>query len=694
MNVFTLMAEVAVDTGRFGRDMQQVESRADRTAASFTRMGGNLQMAGRTMTQAGGALTTLTAPILGLGVAALAMGGQFESSMNRVGAITGATGEAFDGLADLAKELGRTTQFSASQSADAMQFLAMAGFTVDEIMTALPGTLNLAAAGQLDLATAADIASNVLTGMGLEAAEIGRVNDVMALTANRANTNIQQLGDAFKFVGPVAASVGMSIEETAAFIGKLSDAGLQGEMAGTALRGAITRLLNPSDSAKSLLRDLGVTVTDTSGNFVGMTSILEQFGDSSVNTAQLMEIFGQRAGPGMAALLGIGAESVRGLTNDLENSAGTAAEVAERQMEGLQGSLKLLQSAFEGLAIAIAESGLLEFAAALVDRVASIISRVAEANPMLLRIGAIIGGLVATVGPVLIILGQLTAAIGTITTVVAPVIGILTGGAGLSGVLGALAAATGPIGLVIAAVGALVAIFATDFLGIRTFVTELATAIWDGLSSLAARMVEAGRDIVAGLLRGIRGMFDSVRDTITELGEGIAGRFRRLLGIESPSRVFQEYGRNIGEGLTLGIQESAAMAERAAADLARGVVAHGALTRDALVDSLAPDLPTDPRDRVRALSEARERASAALLGLDPRASDFLRNILEERLEAITEALREASRALQMQAVNQGRLTDRIDTSSRRFLLSSNALERTARGATFASIRRQGVTVGT
>src|SRR5690606_17188308 len=274
-----------------------------------------------------------------VGLASIKTAGDFEASMNRVKAVTGATGKDFDALVEQAKQLGKTTQFSASEAADAMGFLAMAGFKVDEIMTALPGVLNLAAAGQLDLAEAADIASNILSGYGLEVAEINRLNDVLAKTFTSANVDMRMLGESFKYVGPVAASAGLQFEEVAAAVGLLGNAGIQGSEAGTALRGSIARLLKPTAEVSDTLKRLGVNVVDSRGELPPLVDINRQLEQAGATTADMMTIFGLEAGPAMQALVSQGSNALGNLTRELENSGGTAEQIASTQMEGLNGAV-------------------------------------------------------------------------------------------------------------------------------------------------------------------------------------------------------------------------------------------------------------------------------------------------------------------------------------------------------------------
>jgi TP901 family phage tail tape measure protein len=281
-----------------------------------------------------------------------------------------------------------------------MGFLAMAGFDTNQIISALPGTLELAAAGNLDLARAADIASNVLTGYGLQAEEVGRVNDVLALASISANTNVEQLGNAFKFVAPVAAAMGVTIEESAAAIGIMSDAGIQGEMAGTALRNILAELAKESDT-------LGVSVYDTNGVMLPLADILAQLESRGFTTAESMGEFGMRAGPALQALLSRGSGALRDLTTNLEGAGGTAARLAATNMEGFNGAVLNLRSAVEGLQIAIAQSGLLDFFQSLVERLTGVIRQLSTLDPAVLRVITVVSGLAAAVGPLLFVFGRL-----------------------------------------------------------------------------------------------------------------------------------------------------------------------------------------------------------------------------------------------------------------------------------------------
>lgn len=281
---------------------------------------------------------------------------EFSQSMSTVKAITQATGGEFDELRDKAKDLGSTTRFAASEAADGMVFLARAGFEANEVLATITGTLQLAQAGGLELASAADIASNVLQGFRLEVAETARVVDVLALAANSSNTDVFQLGDALKFVAPIAAGVGVTIEETTAAIGALSNAGLQASSAGTGLRRVLSELESPSSKTIKLLRIMKVDTDEVKISQVGLTAALDRLREAGIDTGQALELFGDRGGPAFEVLSSSIAD-VKRMTQELKNAEGTAKRIAETMDENLNGALFAVKSAFEAVIIAAGDFG-------------------------------------------------------------------------------------------------------------------------------------------------------------------------------------------------------------------------------------------------------------------------------------------------------------------------------------------------
>lgn len=280
----------------------------------------------------------------------------FETAMNQVAAVSGAAGDELEALRKQALELGRTTQFTSSQAADAMGFLAMAGFKANQILAAMPGTLQLAASAQMDMARAADVVTNILTGYGKDVSELGHVNDVLVKAFTSANTNLEQLAEAMKYAGPVASAANVQFEETAAALAIMGNAGIQASMAGTSLRGAISRILNPTKQVRTAMKQAGLSFVDAKGHLKPLVEIVKELEPHVDDAGLFMKLFGQRAGPAMAALVSQGSDELAGLTKSLEDSAGTAERIAEVQMQGFNGKMKELKSAFEGLQIAIGDA--------------------------------------------------------------------------------------------------------------------------------------------------------------------------------------------------------------------------------------------------------------------------------------------------------------------------------------------------
>lgn len=280
----------------------------------------------------------------------------FEQAISTVGAVSEASATQLQEFTDTARRLGATTRFSATEAAEGLVFLARAGFSANEALGAIEGTLKLAQAGALNLGRAADIASNVLQGFRLEVTETGRVVDVMAKAANSSNTNVLQLGEALSFVAPIAAGVGVSLEETVGAIGALSNAGIQASRAGTGLTRVISNLEAPTNTTKDILRGLGITADQVKVSSVGLTQAIRVLGEAGVDTGLALEIFGQRGGPAFE-VLSSSIDDVEALTRVMGGAAGTADELARIMDDNLKGSLKQLVSAFQEVILAAGESG-------------------------------------------------------------------------------------------------------------------------------------------------------------------------------------------------------------------------------------------------------------------------------------------------------------------------------------------------
>ena len=282
--------------------------------------------------------------------------------MSRVQAISGATGSEFNKLKEQAIQLGADTAFSSSQAAEGMENLAAAGFTTSEIMDAMPGLLDLAAASGEDLASSSDIAASTLRGFGLEAADAAHVADVLAANANKTNSSVADTGEAMKYVAPLARAAGLSMEETAAAIGIMANAGIQGSQAGTTLRGAISRLSKPTKQMSECMADLGISFYDSEGNMKSLaeqTRMMEEatagMTDEQRNNV-LVTLYGQEALSGMLALMNEGDGALQELTHAYETCDGSAKAAAETMQDNLAGALDQLGGSAETLGIVFYES--------------------------------------------------------------------------------------------------------------------------------------------------------------------------------------------------------------------------------------------------------------------------------------------------------------------------------------------------
>jgi TP901 family phage tail tape measure protein len=441
----------------------------------------------------------------------------FEKSMSAVAAKTQAGQADMAKLTELAKDLGRSTQFSAKEVADGMDFLAMAGFKVNDVLTAMPGLLDLAAAGNLDLASAADIVSNILGGMNMEAAETGRVSDVLAKAATSSNVSVGMLGETFKFVAPVAAQAGAGLEDVAAAAGLLGDAGIQGSEAGTGLRSVLLRLAAPPTEAAKALERLGVSTKDASGNMRPFGEILadvdHSMKDLNLGSAEQIEIqnalFGKTAIASGAILQQAAANGeLSAKTKELMESQGAAAEMAKIMNDNLAGAFTRLRSAIQGFQIEImgGENGLQQFVDSLADGInkvtefakqfplltravvalaAAFVALVALA-PFIAAFISVIGSIkavLAGIGFASIVAGWQTVAIVAFGAIKTAIAGFLTW-VGASFIPALLAFFSGPVGWTVLAIAAVIAMAIAFREPIMNFFNWLGGAIRDGLNAL------------------------------------------------------------------------------------------------------------------------------------------------------------------------------------------------------------------
>lgn len=375
--------------------------------AGMKKVGASMSNAGRKMTMA------VTLPILGLGVAAVKISADFEKTMNTVGAVTGATGKDFDALREKAKELGRTTEWSANQAAEGMKFLGMAGFKTNEILDALPSVLKLATAGEMDLAQSADIVTNMLTGMQMKVTELPHAVDVLSKTFTSANVDLGMLGESFGYAALSASSTKIPFEEVAAMFGLMGNAGLQASRAGTAFRAMVNKIASPSERGAKAIEVLGISFVTAKGDMRSMIDIMSELRETTKDMGSVerkgvfKDIFGVRGGETVLAMLATTDEEFQTMVSSVTEAHGEATRIQQMKLRGLHGQLTLLKSAAEGFAIAIGESGILGAVTELVMKMTPLIQKMAQADPEQLQLGLKIAAIAAALGPVLWILGQI-----------------------------------------------------------------------------------------------------------------------------------------------------------------------------------------------------------------------------------------------------------------------------------------------
>lgn len=280
-----LQREIA-ETEQQLKSLEDQAGKANTTLQQISAAGDKFQEVGQKIEGVGKKLLPVTAAVTGIGAAAVKTTADFDESMSNVSAISGATGEDFNRLREKAREMGAETKFSASEAADAMSYMAMAGWKTDDMLNGISGIMNLAAASGADLATTSDIVTDALTGMGYTAADAGRLADVMAAASSNANTNVEMMGETFKYVAPVCGSLGYSMEDTALAVGLMANSGIKASQAGTQLRAAITNMVKPTESMEGVMNELGIEIANEDGSMKSLDETLKILRESFAVTTE------------------------------------------------------------------------------------------------------------------------------------------------------------------------------------------------------------------------------------------------------------------------------------------------------------------------------------------------------------------------------------------------------------------------
>ncbi|WP_034985831.1 phage tail tape measure protein [Laribacter hongkongensis] len=506
-------------------------------------------------------------------------GVEFDTQMSKVQALArlDKNGDAMHKLRQQARELGASTSFSANQVGQGQGFLAMAGFTPDAIRAAMPGMLDVAkAAGMEELGEVSDISSNILTGFNLKAGEMTRVGDVLTATFTRSNTDLRMLGETMKYVGPVAAAMGTQIEVASAMAGKLGDAGIQGSMAGTAMRAILGRLAAPPKAAALAMKELGIKSKDAKGNLRPVVDILSELHQKTSklgNTARadyFKAIAGEEAFAGLEVLVkNAGSGELQALIGQLQQANGTAAKVAKTMGDNLTGDISNLKSAWEDVGIEIFDSGnsgLRAVTQGMTDMIRKTGNWI-KANPelvsTLIKVLAVVAVIVTTIGGLSM---ALAAVIGPMALVKLSMstLGIkLASGIGILGRLGSAIRFCG--GLL---KGFFTLLRANPFFALATFLAGFVTHFITHWGRLRQMWTQGdwrgiGIFILQGLEAGLNAMTMGLYGTLKRIISGVISLVMNILGINSPSRVFAQIGEFLMAGLVNGITSGLANVKNA-----------------------------------------------------------------------------------------------------------------------------------
>lgn len=523
------------------QELKRLEEQANQSATAIQKIaatGGKLQNVGGTIESAGKKMLPVTATVTALGTASVKTAADFEAAMSKVEAVSGATGSEMEALTAKAREMGSKTKFSASEAAEAMNYMAMAGWKTEDMLLGIEGVMNLAAASGEDLATTSDIVTDALTAFGLTAQDSGHFADVLAAASSNANTNVSMMGETFKYCAPIAGSLGFSVEDTAEAIGLMANAGIKSTQAGTSLRTIMTNLSGEVKICGANIGEVTVATSNADGTMRDLSDILA---DCRVAFAGLSEsekaaaaesLVGKNAMSGFLALMNAGEGDIRKLSGAIDNCDGAAQNMADTMNDNLEGQLTILKSALEELAISFGQL-LIPALREVVQWLQGFIGFLNSLPEGVKKTIMVIALVAAALGPVLIIVGKVISAIGTIMTIVPKVAGVINVVKGAFAALNATMLAN-PIVLIIAAIAALVAAFIylwNNCEGFRQFwidlwenVKQIAVAVWEGLKTFFAAAWQAISTTAQTIWNGIRNFFSA-------LWEGIKTIFTTALNV-------------------------------------------------------------------------------------------------------------------------------------------------------------------
>lgn len=524
VNVGQAVGYLMLDTSNFTSgfksalsDLRTFQDSSSTTKDKLASLSSAMGQTGKSMTK------FVTLPLAGVGAAMVKTTADFEAGMSQVQAISGATGEDLKALSDKAKEMGAVTKFSASESAEALKYMAMAGWDTQKMLDGLPGVMNLAAASGEDLGTVSDIVTDALTALGMKAEEAGHFADVLAQASSKSNTNVGMMGETFKYVAPLAGSLGYSCEDVATAIGLMANAGIKGSQAGTALRSVLTRMAKPTKESADAMQALGLEITNADGSMKPLNNVMIQLRQSFSGLTEDQKasyaamLGGQEAMSGLLAIVNASDEDFNKLVEQINNADGAAEQMANTMQDNLSGQLTILKSTIEGISISFGEI-MLPVIKAIVSGLQSFATWLNNTSETTKRVIAVVATVLATLGPALLIGSKLISGI----TKLMPLI---------SGLGSALTFLTSPIGIVIAAVAALALAWATNFGGIRDKTQEIMQSIHDIIVSIVEAVKHAWGNNIGGMRTIVETVFAAIELVFKTALNVISGIFEMFAGI-------------------------------------------------------------------------------------------------------------------------------------------------------------------